>query len=271
MTVRGAETSAPKAHVLQSIASASKRTGVPFNYLLNQAKTESGLNPTAKAPTSSATGLFQFTNQTWLATVATHGEEHGLSWASNAIQRNAGGTFSVSDPQLRQQILDLRFDPAASAAMAGEFASDNANTLRQQLGREVDQTDLSIAHFLGAHGARKFLVALQQSPAASAAAYFPEAAEANRSVFYDKAGSPRSLLEIHSRFAAKANAPTGASPEPQTQLAIQTVQREHSSTVSQGARWSGRMPEIEPMPSKLSLTFAEAAYRKLSNLGGAAS
>lgn len=269
MTVRGAETSAPKAHVLQSIASASQRTGVPFNYLLNQAKTESGLNPAAKAPTSSATGLFQFTSQTWLATLARHGEEHGLAWASNAIQRNAGGTFSVSNPQLRQQILDLRFDPEASAAMAGEFASDNADTLRQQLGRSVDQTDLSLAHFFGAQGARKFLVALQQSPSASAAAYFPEAAEANRSVFYDKVGSPRSFLEIHSRFAAKANAPTGVTPEPQTHFAVRSVNREHSSTVSQGARWSGRMPEIEPMPTRLSLTFAEAAYRKLTNLGAA--
>src|SRR5437868_1566523 len=66
--------------VTAAIQLASARTGVQFDYLLNQARIESSLNPEARARTSSATGLFQFIEQTWLGMVKQHGAAHGLSW-----------------------------------------------------------------------------------------------------------------------------------------------------------------------------------------------
>ncbi len=69
-----------------AIQRAAARTNVDFGYLFNQAKVESGLDPDAKARTSSATGLFQFIDQTWLGTVKKHGAAHGLDWAANAIR-----------------------------------------------------------------------------------------------------------------------------------------------------------------------------------------
>lgn len=270
MAVNSAQGSVPSQRILQSIATASQRTGVPFGYLLNQARTESSFNPAAKAPTSSASGLFQFTNQTWLSTVRSHGAEHGLGWAAGAIQRGQGGNLYVSDPGLRQQILDLRYDPEAASAMAGEFASDNSDYLSQHLGRQVDETDLSLAHFLGAPGALKFLTAMAQSPEASAAPYFPEAAGANASVFFGPGGAPRSFAEIHARFATKATSPTPTATDVVTLAAQQpTVRQEVSSSVSGGPqRWAGRMADIEPMPDRLSLSFAQQAYRKLASMGG---
>ncbi len=77
--------------VTNAIAMASRRTGVDFSYLLGQAKIESSLNPTAKATTSSATGLYQFVDQSWLAVVSQHGQEYGLGWAANAISRGSNG------------------------------------------------------------------------------------------------------------------------------------------------------------------------------------
>ena len=52
-------------------------------------------------------------------------------------------------------------------------------------------------------GASKFLSAHDRAPGATAASLFPAAARANRSIFYDRSGSPRSFADIRDRFSAK--------------------------------------------------------------------
>lgn len=260
MSVTGAAKGQPSAQVFRSIAAASERTGVSFAYLFNQAKRESGFNPEARASTSSASGLYQFTQQTWLATLNAHGAEHGLGWAAGAIERTPAG-FTVVDPAARQAILDLRSDPATSATMAAELASDNGNYLSQQLGRDPTPTDLALAHFLGAEGAAKFLSALAASPDASAAPLFPDAARANHAIFYDKEGAPRTLREIHDRFGGPASSGPVAPPS-----SVGVARREVSEETRSSAPAS-QPPDFEPMPHHLSLSFAEAAYRRLASLG----
>ena len=164
LALRGAQ-----GRVGAAISQASARTGVDFTYLFNQARIESSLNPNARARTSSATGLYQFIEQTWLGTVRRHGAEHGLGWAANAIQRGQNGRYYVADPQMRRAILDLRRNPEASAAMAAEFASDNGRYLEARLGRPAESVDLYLAHFLGAGGAARFLRAHDANPRGAAA------------------------------------------------------------------------------------------------------
>lgn len=171
-----------------AIAGAARATGIDFDYLLGQARIESGLNPQARAGTSSAAGLYQFTQGTWLETLDRHGAAHGYGWASAAIENGR-----VRDPALRRDILAMRFDPTAAALMAGELAGDNRDALIGVLGREPDPTELYLAHFLGADGARRFLTAMAANPDQSAAALFPDAAAANRAIFYGPGGAPRSL------------------------------------------------------------------------------
>lgn len=172
------------APVRAAIARAAQATGVDFNYLLAQAKLESSLDPGAKAGTSSAAGLYQFTNGTWLSTLDRHGAEHGLGWAGEAI---AGGR--IADPAMRAQIMALRYDADASALMAGELASDNRAELATALGREPDAAELYLGHFLGVGGATTFLSALAADPTQSAARILPQAAAANRTVFYGPEGA----------------------------------------------------------------------------------
>ncbi len=193
-----------------AIAQAATRTGVDFTYLYHQARIESALNPDAKARTSSATGLYQFINQSWLGVVDKHGDEHGLGWAANAIERGSNGRYHVRDPQLRQAILDLRKNPEAAALMAGEFAADNRAYLETRTSGAIAPVDLYLAHFLGPAGAAKFLNARDAAPAQSGAALFPDAARANRSIFYGKNGAPRSLDAIRNLFAAKLGAGSAA-------------------------------------------------------------
>lgn len=199
--------------VQSAIQLASSKTGVDFDYLLGQAKIESGLNARARSGTSSATGLYQFVEQSWLAVVKKHGAEHGLGWAADSIGQTAGGRFSVSDGATRSAILALRNDPDVASLMAAEHASDNKSALEGSLGRDANGTDLYMAHFLGIGGAKKFLSAMASNPGATAASLFPQAAGANRSIFYASNGQPRSLSAIYQRFSDKLNAASDSASE----------------------------------------------------------
>ena len=202
--------------IRNAIAAASHKTGIDFSYLLGQAKLESGLNATAKAGTSSARGLYQFVDQSWLRVVKAHGAENGLAWAANAISTTSGGRATVNDPTLKRAILALRNDPSAASMMAAEHASDNKDALESATGRTATGTDLYMAHFLGLGGARSFLTAMQANPDKSGAAMFPAAARANRGVFFNGDGSSRSLSEIYNRFAAKLDQSAEGASRPAT-------------------------------------------------------
>lgn len=189
--------------VQSAIAQASATTGVDFSYLLGQAQVESSLRPDAHAATSSASGLYQFIDQSWLGAVKNYGSKYGLGWASDAISQGSNGRFYVSDTATRSAIMKMRNDPKIASLMAAETASDHKTQLEADLGREVGGTDLYMAHFLGLAGARKFLTAMAANPDKTAASLFPAAAGANHAVFYGSNGAPRSLADIYDRFAAK--------------------------------------------------------------------
>ena len=199
------------ANVQSAIARAATRTGVDFDYLLAQAKLESGLDPSAQAGTSSATGLYQFIDSTWLRTLDRHGAKHGMEWADAAIGKNG----RVADHATRDHLLSLRYDADTSSLMAAELTRENAAGLQTVLGREAEPTELYLAHFLGLGGAQKFLGALASNPDQSAAAMMPQAARANRSIFYD-GGAPRSVGDVMSLMRDKVARAYGDTPLPGT-------------------------------------------------------
>ncbi|MEI6985414.1 MAG: hypothetical protein WCK65_04730 [Rhodospirillaceae bacterium] len=191
-------------NVTNAIMQASQDTGVDFTYLMEKAAVESGFRTDLKASTSSATGLYQFIDGTWLAAMKAHGAEHGLQQFANAIQKRDDGGYSVASPELRRQILDLRKDPKISAELAAELTRDNKAYLETKLGGTIGSTELYLAHFLGAGGATRFLTAMHESPNRAARDVMPEAAGSNTAVFYDRAsGQPKSLAQVYDRFAKK--------------------------------------------------------------------
>lgn len=262
------------APVVNAVQQASARTGIAFDYLVDVARVESGYNPTAQAATSSARGLFQFTRQTWLATLDRHGASHGLAWAADAITRDGSGRYSVSDPALRQRIYDLRDDPAASSTMAAAFTADNREYVESRIGRRAEPVDLYLAHFLGSAGAVRFLTALAADPDQSAAPMMPEAASANRPIFYASDGRPRSLSEIRERFRAKLDAGGPVTPQPHAASPSWQMAASQNAVAEGTGSSAGRPPlqmmDIQPMPRKLSMGFAADAYRRLSTLSGGA-
>ena len=164
--------------VTGAIRKAAQATGASFQYLLATAKVESDLNPNLTVRTSTATGLFQFIEQTWLATLKQAGPAFGYGNYANAISRSASGRYTVDDPGLRAEIMQLRKDPAANALMGGVFTQQNTAALSRRLGRVPSEGELYIAHFLGPSGAAKAISLAQSNPNATAAEIFP--AEAAR-------------------------------------------------------------------------------------------
>jgi hypothetical protein len=220
--------------VQSAIASAASRTGVDFDYLLGQAKLESGLNAGARAGTSSAAGLYQFIDQSWLSVVKKHGAENGLSWAADAIRQN-GGKLSVSDGATRHAILALRNDPSVASMMAAASASDHAQALHGSLGRTATGTDLYMAHFLGLAGATRFLQTMQANPGATGASMFPAAAASNHNVFFAGDGSARSLADIYNHFADKlGGAAASGAPSMGYSYASQALDTGDGATVVTG-------------------------------------
>lgn len=199
------------------IQSAARATGADFGYLLNTAQRESSLAPGAQAKTSSAAGLFQFIESTWLNTLGRYGEKHGA--AQSAADARS------SDPSARARALGLRFDPDLSAKLAGELAKENGQFLERKLGRAASNAELYAAHVLGPAGAVK-LIEAASSGNADAAQLFPAAARANENLFYAKDGAPLSAAGVLERLdPAKqshgAEIPNASRPDPALRAPIE--------------------------------------------------
>ena len=170
---------------------------------------ESDFNPKAGASTSSAHGLFQFIDQTWLGTVKEAGAQLGYGKYADAITKDSSGGYSVSDPTARAAIMKLRDDPDAASSMAAVLTQSNSFKLTGKIGRRPTDAELYMAHFMGVGGAGKLISNAEDNPQASAARMFPNAAAANRSIFYDRSGQARSVSQVYSvltsRYSSAAN------------------------------------------------------------------
>jgi hypothetical protein len=202
-----------------AIQRASSATGVDFSFLLGTARRESAFNPTAHARTSSAAGLFQFLDQTWLATLKQHGAKYGYARYTALIQQGADGRYFVEGADARKTVMDLRLDPHAASLMAGELASDSASYLRGRMGRDPTPGELYAAHVLGSKGSAKLIDAARTSPSAAAAPLFPEGAAANRGLFY-RDGRALSVGEV---YTVLTRAPSAGGPVVATAVAARSA------------------------------------------------
>jgi len=254
--------------ITAAIRSASQQTGISFDYLMKTAYRESALNPKAAAQTSSAVGLFQFIDSTWLQTVKEDGPAFGLQAQAAQIERAPNGNYFVRDPQARADILKLRENPEIASTMAAAFSKKNAAAIRDVLGRDPSAGELYIAHFLGANGAKRLLSLRATNPAASAAAAFPDAARANRSIFYGANGA-RSIDETYRVLVAKHDNIQNTAPA----TAVANLQITNPTAVSQDnspipnllariaslfSPWRTQAPEVMPVRTVTATAFVQS-------------
>lgn len=226
------------AHVLNT---AGERSGVDFDYLLQTAIRESSLNPSAKAQTSSATGLFQFIESTWLEVMKSDGPRLGYQNYADAISVDRDGDYVVKDKTLRDEILALREDPQVAADLAAAFTRNNGAYLHQRFGHMPSPGELYIAHFLGAKGAEKMFAAGLDNPDQIAAKLFPKPARANRAIFY-AGGEPRTIRQVYRALVSRHD---GSPAAVDVNFAAQQIA---SSNASEASKW----PQSQPLPSRFS-------------------
>ena len=194
-----------------AIQRAASATGADFGFLMGVARRESGYNPNAHARTSSAGGLFQFVDQTWLGALKQYGAKYGYARYADLIQRGSDGRYYVPGAEARATVMALKQDPQAAALMAGELGASNAAYLRGRVGREPTAGELYLAHFLGPQGSARMIEAVRTALNTPAAALFPDAAAANQSIFY-RGGRPATVSEVYANLSHINGGPIGLPP-----------------------------------------------------------
>jgi hypothetical protein len=191
------------AHIVEAIDAASAVSKIEFGYLLRAAALESSFNPALEATTSSAVGLYQFVEQSWLHMMQETGAELGLEDLANAISTGEGGKYEVTLDVAREEIFRLRYDAEVSAIFAGLFTRRNFEALTQALEREPDSAELYLAHVMGASGATEMIRLLEKKPGEKASKHFARAARANRTIFFHKDKKPRTVAEVYEVLTGK--------------------------------------------------------------------
>lgn len=189
-------------HLVDLIVRASKVVGADPTLLMAVADKESSFSTAVKAQTSSATGLYQFIEQTWLGVIYEFGTKHGLAADVKLIGRS-GRQFVVTDAAQRQRILDMRREPYISALLAAEMLKRDTLRLERALGRHLTGGEIYLIHFLGPDAAQTFIETMEETPGVKAAELLPRPAQANRPIFYADAGGETKVLsvsEVHKKF-----------------------------------------------------------------------
>jgi hypothetical protein len=162
-------------------STASQATGIDQGYLEKMAKRESNFNANASNPGGSASGLMQFTDPTWQRMVKQFGTQYGLT-------------------------PDGKNDAQQSAIAGALYAKQNKQMLNMALGIDATNADLYTAHFLGPQGAATFLRASYVNPDKPVTAVLPGAViNANKSVFLNKDGSPKTVGQVHTQIEDEFN------------------------------------------------------------------
>lgn len=206
--------------IVERVVKAAQTTEMDPALLMAIADKESNFSSTAKARTSSASGLFQFVEKTWLKALRTFGWRHGHSDAAAAIAGNEDATPRIT-PQRRAQILNLRNDPYLSAALAAEMLKKDSAKIAEKIGRPLTPGETYLIHFLGPDDAARFMKTMEEAPHTSAAALLPRPARANRPIFYEQAGrklKDRSVSEVHQAFETMMGSRTSRYEDVATKL-----------------------------------------------------
>ena len=195
--------------VLSAIRLAHLYTDIDFGFMMELADAESGFKPDIKSKRSSATGMYQFIDDTWLKTIKSYGHKYGLGIYADQVEfytdDNGKERAIINNPIIHQHVLELRTNPRISALLAAEFTLENDNKLSCYLNRKINRTERYLAHFFGPEDVVHFIRAFNNNPNQIAADLFPDSAKANPGVFKPWRKGSQTIKQIYDKFDQKFN------------------------------------------------------------------
>jgi len=181
-------------YLVEKIVHASRATNVDPVLLMAIADKESSFKTEVQVQTSSASGLYQFIEKTWLGVVRDFGSRYGLDREAALV---AGGDLGRGE---RQHILDMRRDPYLSAVFAAEMLKRDSLRIARRVGRNLTGGEVYLVHFLGPDGAERMIDEVSRKPDTMAAELLPKPAAANKPIFYGAGAKSLSVSEVRGKF-----------------------------------------------------------------------
>lgn len=174
--------------VAQSLAEHGYAPGATADKITrkNAVPTSDSIDYTHGNDTSSAKGLLQITDDTFVRIMADPAR----------AKRIGVDTTGMS----QEDILKLRDDPKISVMAAAALAEKNKADMELVLGRTISDPELYMGHFLGIGGALQLIQAVKNDPNADVTKMMPQAAEANRNVFYN-GDKPLTAQQLYDKIA----------------------------------------------------------------------
>jgi hypothetical protein len=210
---------------------------------------ESGGDPNATNPNSSASGPGQFLDSTWLATIKAHRPD-------------------LAQGQSDADLLALKTDPVIAKQMVDAYASDNQGILAKN-GLPVTPGTTYLAHFAGPQGAVKVLQADPNAPVGDILG--PAVVKANP---FLKGMTAQGLQA----WAAKkmgasvpqpgAQSPPASPPAPTNGPPAQPIAPQQAPIFAQAAPQSAPAPQSVPMVDQAQAAPIYFAPRKPIDLSG---
>ena len=151
-----------------TVVRAAQATNTDPTVLRALADQDPALLPNRRVTTSSAQGVFQFGEGTWLEVLRRYGPKHGYRAEAKAIRIVRGRPVVANSPE-RARLLSLRRDPYLSGLMAGELITTHRQILAGKVARDPAFAELYMGYALSLNGANRFVDLLRGRPGPSEA------------------------------------------------------------------------------------------------------
>ncbi len=197
--------------IIDTLYNSTKDTGVDFELLVITAMIESNFGKNYKSETSSARGVFQYIEPTWLALIKKYGDRIGYKSYADAIiidKETKLHTIANNNILLRQETLDLRNNNDVSTMIKSYQIIDENKIIRSfKNGQTPNITDHYITHMLGLTLAKTFYKLYNGKSDIILAnvriGTFKEAVRLNKEFFYDSNEAPLNAKQSYSKFKKK--------------------------------------------------------------------
>ncbi len=197
--------------LIDDIYQASIATHIDFELLLITAMIESDLGRVTKSSTSSARGIFQYIEPTWLVLIKRYGARIGQKNYASAITINTESYLpEITDASqfTKKDILSLRDNTKIAALIKANQLKDEAKIVaKYKAGQRINATDHYIVHMLGLSQARTFYTLLKNESSNILANLnnkgFKEAIRLNPTFFYNAQNKALSAAEAYTQFHRK--------------------------------------------------------------------